>query len=163
MSQTLTPFKRPISSLNCAIRLSFWAIVFSSDTILNDSFLHDFCGACPFEGTVVTVSPSGSRHSNTICNKSCLSSNIHLYIIPGTPTSLSVHVKLKSWNRCQILISENEAIRSCVIPTLGMNISARKMVVREKIPNTLIPVPMLMNVLRENVTNAKATIMMLEM
>ena len=47
--------------------------------------------------------------------------------------------------------------------TLGMKISARKVVVRMNIPATNIPAPMLMYVLRENVTSASMTRTMLEM
>ena len=47
--------------------------------------------------------------------------------------------------------------------TLGMKIRARKIVVRTNIPATYIPVPMLMYVLRENVTRANTTSTMLDM
>ena len=41
--------------------------------------------------------------------------------------------------------------------------SAKKIVVRMNIPATNIPVPMLMYILRENVTRASTTITILEM
>ena len=46
--------------------------------------------------------------------------------------------------------------------TLGMKISAKKIVVRMKYPDTNIPVPILMYVLRENVTSASIASTMLE-
>jgi hypothetical protein len=49
------------------------------------------------------------------------------------------------------------------IDTFGRKISAKKIVVRMNIPATNIPVPMLMYVLRENVTRASTTITILEM
>ena len=47
--------------------------------------------------------------------------------------------------------------------TFGRKISAKNIVVRMNIPATNIPVPMLMYVLRENVTSASTTITILEM
>ena len=47
--------------------------------------------------------------------------------------------------------------------TLGMKISDKKIVVRMKYPETIIPEPMLICVLRENVTRATTARTMLDM
>ena len=55
------------------------------------------------------------------------------------------------------------AIINTKIPTFGIKMSDRNTVVRIKYPDTNIPVPMLMCVLKENVTRASTASTILEM
>ena len=57
----------------------------------------------------------------------------------------------------------NFCVSKINLATLGMKISAKKIVVSMNIPATNIPVPMLMYDLRENVTSARTTSTILEM